>query len=134
MLSRMQATDATTRRAAYGVAVVRMAIGTAFVLAPGRAGRLWGGVHASGPGSAVLARGLGIRDLLLGVGLWRALRRAGGAAEWMWYGVACDVVDGGATWAAYRHLPRTGQAMLPIMAAVTAVDALVAVRLDPSAA
>jgi hypothetical protein len=81
-----------------------------------------------------MARALGARDLLLGVGLCRALRRGSGAAEWMWYGAAADAVDGLVTARGAGSLPLTGRAIAPFALLTAAAGAVIATRLDQAAA
>jgi hypothetical protein len=80
---------------------------------------------------------MGIRDLLLGVGLLQALNRNDHrlAATWLGYGAAAGVVDTGATMAAYPGLPRTGRRFLLFIIGALATDAMLAAQLrqEPSA-
>ncbi len=47
----------------------------------------------SRPGSRLLVRTTGVRDLAIGVGTLRALTRGRGARTWVQAGAACDAVD-----------------------------------------
>jgi len=119
------------RRAALGFAVSRIAFGGVFLLAPGPLASAWvGRGSARTPGGRVLARALGARDLLLGVGLCRALQRGSGAAEWLWYGAAADAVDGAASALDIRGLPWTGRAVAPLALATAVVGAVLAASVE----
>jgi hypothetical protein len=70
----------------------RMAFGIAFLIAPGLAGRLWVGRDAARPGSRVLARAFGVRDLALGLGVVIAIDRGAPVRGWL---EASALSDGG---------------------------------------
>jgi hypothetical protein len=118
------------RRAALAVAAGRVAFGSVFLLAPEPLAAAWVGPRARTPAGRVIARALGARDLLLGVGTLRALQRGHGAAEWMWYCAAADAVDGAATALDIRHLPLTGRAVAPLALLTAAAGAAIATCLD----
>jgi hypothetical protein len=109
----------------------RIAFGTGFIVAPKTLARPWAGPAAAAPGAQLLTRSMGIRDLLLGVGLLRALGKGDqqAAATWLAYGAAAGVVDAAATLAAYRALPRAGRAFLLFITGALGADALLAVAL-----
>jgi hypothetical protein len=115
----------------------RVAFGTAFVLTPRAVARPWVGTGADTAGAQLLTRSMGIRDLLLGVGLLQALNRNDRrlAATWLGYGAAAGVVDTGAAMAAYPGLPRTGRRFLLFIIGALATDAMLAAQLrqEPSA-
>jgi len=71
---------------------------------------------------------MGVRDLLLGVGLLEAVRRGDRRAvsTSLSYGVAAGLVDATATALAYRSLPRSGRAFLLFIAAAALGDAYLA--------
>ena len=118
-------------RAALGFAVSRVVIGGVFLLAPEPLGSAWvGRTAARTPAGRVLGRALGARDLLLGVGLCRALQRGSGAAEWLWYGAAADAVDGAVSALDIRGLPWTGRAVAPLALATAVAGAALATALD----
>jgi hypothetical protein len=71
----------------------RIAVGAALAVAPERSGRAWIGEVGRRPGAAVLATGLGARDLAIGVGIASALRRGHGANPWLRAGVLADTAD-----------------------------------------
>jgi hypothetical protein len=92
--------------------ITRICFGTAFIVAPHASARPWVGAGADSAGAQLLTRSMGIRDLLLGVGLLQALNQADHrtAARWLSYGAAAGVIDAGATLAAYPSLPQGGRA------------------------
>jgi hypothetical protein len=89
------------RLLARGLAGGRIAVGVALVAAPGPATRRWlGSSTAEDPGREVAVRGLGARDVVLGVGTLVALRSGGEvrqAARWLEAGVVADLADAAAT-------------------------------------
>ena len=68
----------------------RIAIGAAALAAPGLAGRVMFGREGSRPGVTALARMLGGRDLVLGLGVVIALDRGAPVRGWL---EACAVAD-----------------------------------------
>jgi hypothetical protein len=92
--------------------------------------RLWTGpAGVDAPAARVLARGLGVRDLLIGLGLLDALRRGGTTRPWSWFAVAGGAVDVAATLAVARELPASRRAAAPLIAATVVADAVIAARL-----
>lgn len=114
------------------IAAGRCALGVVALLLPTLPARPWVGAStAKSPGGKVLARALGARDLALGVGAWRALRRRrGGASEWVTAGALADVSDAVVTLATWRHLPRGGRALVFLAAAGSAGTAALAWLID----
>ena len=111
--------------------ITRICFGTAFIVAPQASARPWVGAGADSPGAQLLTRSMGIRDLLLGVGLLQALNQADRqtAARWLSYGAAAGVIDAGATLAAYPSLPRAGRAFLLFITGALVSDTLLAAQL-----
>ena len=70
-----------------------MAVGAAFVVAPGLAGRLWVGRDATRPAAKVLARAFGVRDLALGLGVVIAIDRGAPVRGWLEGSAMSDAVD-----------------------------------------
>jgi hypothetical protein len=83
----------------------RIAVGAAFVLAPGLAGRLWIGEEAKRPAAKVLARAFGGRDLAIGLGVAIALDRGAPVRGWLEAGTLSDALDFLATLLAGDALP-----------------------------
>ncbi len=109
------------------LAVGRIGVGAALVIVPRVAGRGWFGDVVDSPGAKVAIRALGIRDLALGLGTYRALETDTDAESWVNLGIACDAVDAAATALALRDLPTMG-AMRAIAVAASAVATGVAGR------
>jgi hypothetical protein len=101
------------------VAAGRIGFGVALIVAPERATSLWLGSDAGRPGARVLTRGLGARDVALGVG---ALAAADFQLQpWVAGAVVADTADLVATVAAGESLPLTGRALVGAVAAGGAV-------------
>jgi hypothetical protein len=83
----------------------RIAVGAAFVLAPGLAGRLWIGPESGRRAVKVLGRAFGVRDLALGLGVVIALERGAPVRGWVEGGVLSDAVDVTATLLAGDSIP-----------------------------
>jgi hypothetical protein len=84
----------------------RIAVGLAFALAPGLAGRLWVGREAERPGAKVLGRAFGARDLALGLGVVIALDRGAPVRGWLEASALADAADFAAGLAEAGALPR----------------------------
>jgi hypothetical protein len=72
---------------------IRIAVGAAFVLFPGLAGRLWIGSDAARRPTKVLARAFGARDLAIGLGVVIALDRGAPVRGWIEAGALSDAID-----------------------------------------
>ena len=106
------------------VAAGRIGFGVALIVAPERVTSPWLGRDAARPGARVLTRGLGARDLALGVG---ALAAADSQLQpWVAGAIVADTADLVATVAAGRSLPLTGRALVGTVAAGGAVLGTVA--------
>lgn len=81
----------------------RVGIGAALFAAPRTAARLWLGGDVSA-GTALLARGLGARDMAIGVGQLVTLDNGGDVRPWIEAGVAADTADATATLLGRREL------------------------------
>jgi hypothetical protein len=101
---------------------IRLGIGTALVVAPGFAGRIWVGDHADGPGARVFARAIGARDAVLGFRTLEAVRDKKEARNFLEAGYLADAADVAATVIAWKHLTPGRRIAMPIIAA--AVGAL----------
>lgn len=86
---------------ARGLAAGRIAIGAALVALPDASVRRWLGAAAEGdPGRQIAIRGLGARDVVLGVGTLVALREGSDlrrATRWLEAGVVADLADAAST-------------------------------------
>jgi hypothetical protein len=87
------------------LAAARVAIGGALLVAPGLAGSRWIGEAAHQRSAKVVIRGLGARDVVLGLGTFRAIDRGAPVAPWLQAGMLSDGVDFVATTLAIRDLP-----------------------------
>lgn len=81
------------RQIARTLAVLRVALGGALVVAPGVLGRAWLGPVARRREVKLLVRGFGARDLALGLGTFRALDRGEPAETWVALSAAADATD-----------------------------------------
>jgi hypothetical protein len=109
----------------------RALIGAALVVAPQAPGGNWVGDDARTPGGRVAMRALGAREVLVGIGALRAAR-SGSTSEavaWSLGLAACDVVDGVATLAEARELPRSALAVTAIALTSALAGARIAARL-----
>jgi hypothetical protein len=109
------------------ISVARSVFGVAFIAEPKLMERAWIGKQARVPGAQLLARAVGARDLVLGLGGLQALVRADGSARpWLGGAAVCDAVDFGATWAAGRTIPRQARRGVLVVASVFSVLSTIA--------
>ena len=105
----------------------RVAIGTALLVAPRAVTRGWIGEAGGEPGAKLLARGLGGRDLVLGLGVINALDRGDPRApDWVRASALADVADAAATVLAFRHLPKRARFGVLLLAGGAAAAGFVA--------
>lgn len=88
------------------MAQTRVAVGMALVLFPSAIARMWVGADGATPGAKVLARAMGGRDLMLGLGVILALRDEIPVKRWVLLAAASDAIDGVATLLALRRIPK----------------------------
>ena len=118
------------RTLAGGLAASRLAFGALNLVRPGSAELTWIGRAARKPGTQVMIRSQGARDLALGLGALWALREGRDAHAWMVAQVITDGADGVATWLARENLPTLpGRLALVAAVASTAVAAVAAAGL-----
>jgi len=108
----------------------RAAIGFAFVVAPGRASRLWTGSDADEPGLKMLAVSFGARDLAIGLGTFLAARQGQQVARWLQVGALSDAADAAATLLHGANAPRGRRALITILASGAAAGGAVLARVD----
>lgn len=110
----------------------RVAVGTALLVVPGAVTRGWIGPTGAAPGARLLGRGLGVRDLTLGLGVLGALGRGDPRArDWIRASAVADGGDAVATVLAYRHLPRRARfGVLALAAGAAALGFVAAENLD----
>lgn len=109
-----------------------MAVGVAFLLAPGLAGKLWVGSGASQPETKILGRAFGARDLGLGLGVVIALDRGTPVRGWLEACAMSDAADGVASLLGLGTIPpalRPGA--LAIAGGSAAVASWLSRQLDP---
>jgi hypothetical protein len=120
------------RTLAGALAVNRALFGLNYLLRPEQARTSWIGRAARKPGTQVMIRSQGVRDVALGAGALRALVR-GNAAElraWVAGHAVCDLADLVATWMARDDLPaRRGKLAMAVAGASTVVGAVAAAGL-----
>ena len=92
------------------VAAGRIGFGITLVAAPERVTSLWLGKDAGRVGTQVVSRGLGARDIALGVGALMAPSAA--LRPWLIAAVLADAADLGGTLGAGDALPRAGRALV----------------------
>ncbi len=116
------------------ISLSRFLFGVAFIVEPTLMDRAWIGKQARLPGAQLLARAVGARDLVLGLGGLQALAREDGSARpWLAAAGLCDAVDFGATWAAGRSIPRQARTgVLAIAGVFSLLSAIAAVGLGRS--
>jgi hypothetical protein len=107
------------RMLGLSISVGRFLFGVAFIARPQLMERAWIGKQARLPGAQLLARAVGARDLVLGLGGLQALNRGDGSARpWLAAAGVCDAVDFGATLAAGRGIPRQARSGVLAIAGV----------------
>ena len=116
------------------ISMGRFVFGVAFIAEPKLMERVWIGKQARIPGAQLLARAVGARDLVLGLGGLQALRRDDGSARpWLAAAAVCDTVDFGATWTAGRGIPREARSgVLAIAGVFSLLSAVAAVGIGRS--
>jgi hypothetical protein len=116
------------------ISVGRLLFGVAFIAQPTLMERAWIGKLARVPGAQLLARAVGARDLVLGLGGLHALTRDDGSAPpWLAAGGICDAVDFGATCAAGRTIPREARnGVLAVAGLFSLLSAVAAIGLGRS--
>ena len=107
------------------LAAGRIGVGVGLLALPQVIGGRWVGPDGDRPGTRVLARALGVRDLALGAGVMAGLRQDDPVKRWLALGVICDTVDLIAT-AAEPDIPMRGRLSTAVIAGAAA---LVGVRL-----
>jgi hypothetical protein len=93
------------RTVARTIAIGRVAFGAAILIAPRLVGRAWVGQHADAPGATVLARGLGVRDVVLGMIALHTVDHPEVGPRWQRTLAACDLVDLASTLAVRESVP-----------------------------
>lgn len=121
-----------SRILAGGLAVNRTLFGLGYLARPESAQKSWIGRAAKLPGTQIMTRSQGIRDVALGAGALRALARndAREARAWMTGHAVVDLTDLVITWTARDRLPRKAARLaIGVAGASTAVAGISAVGL-----
>lgn len=82
---------------AQALGFVRMVAGVLLFVAPRRVGRGWTGEDADGVTSNLALRGMGARDVALGLGTLVAIERGAPVRGWLEAGVLSDSADAAGT-------------------------------------
>ncbi len=115
--------DTATLTKSIGLA--RVAIGLAFVVAPGPLARLWTGAEADREQLLRgLAVGLGARDLAIGLGTFLAARGGQPSARWLQAGAISDAADAATTLLNGAHTPPTRRLLIAALAGSAAVGGI----------
>ncbi len=130
----MTLTPAQAAVGARWLAVGRTVLGLSALVAPGLLGRTWVGADAGHTGTKVLARALGGRDLVIGLGTLTAMGEQQNddtlvsASRWIAFGGVADLGDFAATVLSWRRLPRVSRWLVAGLAGGSAVGSLVMAR------
>ncbi len=123
------------REVATGLARGRIALGAAAIAAPGLAGRVMFGREGSRAGVKALARMIGGRDLVLGLGVVIALDRGTPVRGWLEACSVADSIDLVACVVARDDIPRATYVNTVALACGSALAGLwLSRRLDPAPA
>ena len=118
---RLEIDPDAARAATRAVAAARIALGAAFLVAPGLALRMWpgrpGSTEQDRATARLLARSVGGRDVALGVGALLALSHDAPVRGWVEAAMLADMVDAAAIGIAFKGLPRP-QAVLMFAASL----------------
>ena len=95
------------REMARALAIARVGVGAGLFLTPSLGGAMWVGRESKSAGVRTFARGFGVRDAIIGAGLFRALENGDKdeIRRWLLFGVAADGADLVGTLANWRRLP-----------------------------
>src|SRR5207245_7680107 len=83
----------TGREGARQLAVARMAVGVAGLIAPRAFGRAWVGADGASSRVAMITRAFAVRDFALGLGGFIAMQKEGPVRGWIEAGLLCDLAD-----------------------------------------
>lgn len=87
-------------------AIGRIAFGAAALAAPAPVGRTLAGAGGAAPDAQAFLRGMGSREIGLGVGLLATIRADGPTRPWLIAGVLADSGDIAGIVGAWPHMPR----------------------------
>jgi hypothetical protein len=93
----------------------RMLFGCFALLAPRRFERIWVGDATEGTPSHMATRGLGGRDLAIGIGILRSMEQGGRVRGWLEAGAVADASDALGTLGAWGELPKWKSALFLVL-------------------
>jgi hypothetical protein len=108
------------RQSAQVVAIGRVVLGAGLVLAPARVGSRWLGDLAGRPAVQSVMRGLGVRDLVIGMIALHTLDTPEVGPRWQRTCAVVDAVDALAALLAARDLPFGGAAGVALLGGAAA--------------
>ncbi len=97
MLRKKKQPDLDELELASTLGFVRAVVGAVLFFAPRFSARVWTGEDIRGATSYLAVRGMGARDLALGVGLLLAIERGGSVRGWLEAGALADSADAAGT-------------------------------------
>jgi hypothetical protein len=121
----MELTDLEDRDVARLLGLGRVVFGAAALVAPRSVTRIWTGEQEGSTTLPMAVRGMGARDLAIGMGTLVALENDGPVTRWLEAGAVADAADAFSTLASWRQLPgirRLGLLALEVAAAWVALD------------
>jgi hypothetical protein len=119
----------STRTQIMALALGRLAIGAALVVAPrSPVGSGWVGDDAERPSASLLMRAVGARDVALALGTLATLRQGGALRPWLIGASLADATDLVATLAAGKAVPAQGRAGIAVLASGALVQQLAIAR------
>jgi hypothetical protein len=96
----------TDEELARGLAWARIGIGAMCFVAPRMTIKIWLGERADEPVSKIGIRGIGARDVAIGLGILHSLDNGGSPRKWLEASVMADAADAISTLGSWRDLPR----------------------------
>lgn len=93
------------------MAAIRVAIGAALFVAPRTAGEPWIGEAAADAGTQMALRGLGARDVAIGMGTLMTRETAEANRAWIEAGIAADLADATAALLVAKKRPASSVGM-----------------------
>jgi hypothetical protein len=93
----------------------RILFGGFALVAPRRFERMWVGDAMEGTPSHMATRGLGGRDVAIGVGILKAMEQGGGARGWLEASAVADASDALGTLGAWGALPKWKALLLLVL-------------------
>lgn len=120
--------DLDARELATLLSGTRFALGAVLFLMPSKTAKAWSSQGAETPAAVVASRGMGARDMALGLGALLALGNDKPARGWIEAAAFSDLLDAISTAMSFKRLPR-GRAFL--MGATAGGAAMLGMQLAP---